>query len=662
MTETVWYEVRDGSAVIWLDNPPVNALAHGLRQRIAEGLERAQADDTVQDIVLIGRGRGFSAGADISEFDAPPRDPWLPELCNRIESSPKPVIAALHGLALGGGFEVALAAHVRLALPDTQVGLPEVKLGLLPGAGGTQRAPRLLGVRVALDLMLSGVPRRADHPDMAPAFDYVVEGDLLGAALAVCAEIRAAGGAPRRTCNQREALRDFAAVQAEIARRRAQVEALPEQAPREIVSCVESAALLPFAAGLDFERAAFDGLLGGEQSRALRHAFMAERRAARAARPQGDVRPPSRVAVLGSGPLSAQIAISLLNAGLEVRWGMQDIAAQQDGPTRLRQHYDQVIAAGRFDAAGRDARLARLFCGAPAAALQGADLVLLGARGQEPLIAGATVPCLTAVPGKVPSVGLRFAPPVPASRLVEVIEGPEADDAGLDAAFALVARMGRLPVHVVSAGMTVTERLAAALHRAADALVDTGLSPYEVDAALLAWGWTRPPYQLRDMFGLDGTVNLVRAEGARNWSRDVVALGRHGRGQGGGFYDYPPGEPPRPNREVLEAINAQRAPQRVMSKSAAAQLIVAALANEGARMLADGWVTYPSDIDIACLYAFDFPRWRGGPLQAADSIGLFNCMRYMKALEHPDTPFWTPHTLIRDLVKNGRNFGSMNSD
>lgn len=660
MAQTGKHSVIDGVAVMVLHHPPVNALTPDIILALDAQLTQALDDRAVSEILLVGEGRVFCSGTEIAEFNHDADAAPLADLCLRLEDSPKPVVVALHGLALGQGLELAMAAHYCVAHPATQVGLPEVKLGLVPGSGGSQRLPRLVGPKAALDLLLSGASRSVRDVALTGLIDRLHDAAPLKAGQAFCRSLRDAGHRPRPTRDRREALAGFQAYQQEFVRRRAQIEGQPETAPAEIVNCVEAAALLPFEAGMEYERAAHEASVLSDQSRALRHAFFAERRISQSAKPQAEGLTVDTVAVLGAGGPAAQIAAALLLAGLRVDWGVQESRLLDDCHTRLRQTLDQTIAAGRLDTAGRDKALERVSQGLSAEMVNRAGIVLHAARGQGAVPVPDRTPRLVCFAGAVDQVGLRFTPPITLNRLVEVVEGPHATDAQLDAAFLLGQKLNRLAVHTVSGGMTIAERMLAACHRAADALVDSGLSPYEVDAAMLSWGWRRPPFQLRDLLGLEPTASLVRAKGAHNWTSVIMATGRRGRGQGGGFYDYPTGHGPKPSRAVLAAVDAVRPAHRSVSKAVAQTLIVAAMANEGARILADGWAAYPSDIDVVCMYAMDFPRWRGGPMMAADQMGLFTTVRAMSAFDHPDDGFWDPNKLINDLVKNGRGFGSLN--
>lgn len=662
MNDTIVYSVREGVGYIAVSNPPVNALDLAVRRGLIAALARAVGDDDVQEIVLIGQGKTFPAGADIAEFDAPLQEPLLPELCDRIEDCAKPVIAAIHGTALGGGFEIALAAHYRIAHSSARIGLPEVRLGLLPGAGGTQRAPRLAGARIALDLMLGG---RAYPVNVAPGqvfLDAMTDGDLAQAAQSFCLSLRAAGKGVRRARDSRRGFADPAAYQAEITARRKVVEGLAEQAPKEIVTAVEAALLLPFEAGMALEWDLFSDCLVSDQSAALRHAFFAERRAAKFPLPAELARPEIHtLAVLGGGPLAVNLVLTALSAGLSVQWGTRDPQILQAGVSQLAALFEQGVTNGRFTRMQADAHLARLRAGESAAMAKGADMIVHAARGQGNVPADPAIVRAVAMPGRVEELGLRFGGPVFATRLCEVVAGPLATPAQMAAGLALVRRLGKVAVRVVSDGETIVGRMAAALHRAADALVDMGQSPVDIDTALRGWGWSRVPFETRDTLGLDDFVQAPRAPGARNWSAVLTGAGRSGRVSGAGFYRYSDGaDTPLPDPDLDRLLDAQRAALRPMAPERIALLLLGALANEGARMLGDGCVARPSDLDIAMILGQGFPRWRGGPMKAADQVGLLRLSKALEQVDHVDSAFWHPEPQFLELIKNGRQFDSLN--
>lgn len=662
MSEAVFYSVQDGVAYLAVSNPPVNALSQAMRAGLLSGLRRAEADAEVQEVVLIGRGRSFPTGADVGDLDRPEAAPTLATLCDAVEAAAKPVVAAVHGLSLGGGFELTLAAHYRVAHAAAQVGFPEARLGLAPHGGGSQRAPRLAGAGATLDMMLSAQPCPVRQAPAEAFFDKVVEGDLAEAALAFCHALRAAGQGPRPTRDVRAGFAYPAAYQAQVAEARERIEGLREPAASEIVDLVEAAMLLPFDAGRAREAAAFEDLVASDVSRALRHAYVAERTAATRFAPQDVAAPEIRkVCVLGGGSLAIQIAAAALQAGLRVQWGTREALPREEGAAQVRSLFQHSVARGAIGQDKADALLAGLTLGDSAQMTTGADIILHAARGQGNVPAPEGVPRAVAMPERVDELGLRFALPVYSARLVEVVEGPGISPAQIAAGLALAQAMNKVAVRVVSTGDSIAGRMAAALHRAADGLVDIGQSPAAIDAALRVWGWTRPPFETRDALGLAEFAARPRPGGAHNWSALLLEAGRAGRKTGGGFYAYPAADgPPQPTPDAEALIDAVR-PRTASRKPAdLALLIVGALANEGARMLAEGWVRRPADVDVAMMLAHDFPRWRGGPMQAADAAGLFSVQRALERAGAPDAEFWTPQPLLRELVKNGRRFASLN--
>ncbi|WP_146587230.1 enoyl-CoA hydratase-related protein [Puniceibacterium confluentis] len=661
MSESVIYTVRDGVAFLAVSNPPVNALSHAVRKALRAALDRAAAETGVQEIVLIGQGRSFPAGADINEFDTKPGDPSIAELCACVEASEKPVVAAIHGTALGGGFELALAAHYRVAHAAARVGLPEVRLGLLPGAGGTQRVPRILGAKLALDMLLSG---QAYPVSAAPGqlfVDVQTEGDLTQAAYDVCHRLRREGIGPRRSRDIRKGLADPLAYQAEVTLRRSQADAQPEQARREIVDAVEAALLLPFDAGLAFEQDCFERLVASDQSKALRHRFFAERRAGKFRYLQ-DAKPPEigSIAVLGGGPLAVQLVVSGLQAGLTVCWGTRDPAPLRDGVAQVHKALRQSVSRGALSQVRADDCLARLRQGGSAEMAAEADMILHAARGQGDVPAPPETVRAVVMPGRVDQLGLRFARPLGGTRLVEVVQGPEATPQQVAAGLGLARRLGKVPVQVRSSGASVLDRLWATYHRAADALVDIGHSPYAVDAALRSWGWAQVPFEMRDAVGLGALAAQPRAGGGVNWSAVMMDMGRGGREVLAGFYAYPDmATTPVHDRQVIDLINEKRGATAVPDPDGIADLMVAALANEGARMMAEGMVSRPGDVDVVAMLGQGFPRWRGGPMKAAGLFGLARLRRMLRDVEHPDTDFWTPQPVFDQLIKNGQDFDAL---
>ena len=643
MTDLVIVEIDQGVAILCVTHPPVNALSRQVRGALMEAIDRAEEDDAVEEIVILGAGATFPAGADMGEYDRPLEDPYLRDLTDRVEYCEKPVIAALHGTVYGGGFELALACHYRLAMPGTRASLPEVLMGLIPSGGATQRLPRLAGARLALDMMMTGGVLALDRAPGQGLVDAVASGDLRGAAVRFAHALRAKGAGPRRQSERRDGFADPQAYQSEINTRRSALKE-PDGAAMQILHLVEAAMLLPFEAGCAMEGELFAEALASPAAHGLRHSFAAERAARRfPGRPQ--VLPQvDTLAVLGPGPLAMQIAVAALQAGLVVRWGARDMARLTESVTHLREIFPKS-AESRLDA---------LSTGLSEDMVKGADMILHAARGQGDVPAPREVPRAVVMAGKVEALGLRFAPPVFSNRLVEVVEGPKGTAAQQAFGLALAERLNKVPVHVRSNGESVASVLTAALARAADGLVDMGYSPYAIDDAVEAWGWHRPPFRSRDLMGLEGFAETPRARGARNWSAELVEMGRRGWVSGQGFYDWDD-DGHRKSDAVPRLINGAR-PALDRSGEEIVPLLLGALANEGLRALGRGMLDRASDLDVVAMLALDFPRGRGGPMKAVSIMGLFRVMKMMERLGHPDADFWRPEPIWADLVKNGRDF------
>lgn len=658
MAEGIHYSVIDGIAILSVDHPPVNALSHPVRVGLMVALDRAEADPQVRAIVLMGTGTTFPAGADLTEYESGLKAPFLRDVCARFEASDTLVIAALHGTVYGGGLELALAAHYRIGLEGARASLPEVRMGLTPSAGATQRLPRLIGTAQALDLMMSGgslglEPGRGDLPGLV---DEVCTGDLRAAALGYARRLLEAGAMPRRTCLLRDGIADYAAHTQAIAARRAKL-ADASGAAAQVVHLVEAAALLPFDTGIAMEEDAFADCLKSDAAQALRHAFTAERLARRFALPKGHVLPQiDRIAVLGQGPLAMQIAVSALNAGIGVNWGAREPDRLREGVEQLRDIFASGVKGGGLSPDQSQARLKLLHWGESAEMIGGTDMVLHAARGQGDVPAPAGTIRAVAMSQPVDQLGLRFAPPVFSTRLVEVVQGPEGTPEQLGYGLVLAERMHKVAVQVRSTGDSIAGRLAAAMHRAADALLDLGADPYEVDDAIEAWGWGKPPFRMRDMKGLEELAKAPRAEGTTNWSELMAEIDREGWVAGAGFYDWTDDGPQR-SAAVRRVLNGQRR-ARTIDPDEIALLLVGAMANEGARMLSEGMVLKASDVDAVAILALDFPRVKGGPMMAAGQWGMLKVMKRLERLDHADRAFWTPDRLWGELVKYGRSFVS----
>jgi 3-hydroxyacyl-CoA dehydrogenase len=702
---------RDGDvAHLVVDHPPVNAASHAVRAGLVEQLHVAIADPTVRAVVLRCAGRTFVAGADITEFGRPPRDPWLPTVCDALEDSPKPVVAALHGTALGGGLELALACHGRIALASAKVGLPEVKLGLIPGAGGTQRLPRLVGAERALAIMLSGEPATAHAAREAGLVDAVVDepvagaeddrpgtphrppADLLAAAASALARRLADAGAPRRT---RERAVDPASVPAgglvDLQARAAAV-ARGQTAPARIAEAVHAAATQPFEAGMAVERRLFEASRNDPQSRALRHLFFAERAAGKLDTPAEpiDVR---RIAVIGAGTMGSGIALACLEAGYEVVLVDADAAALDRGAERVRSTLDAAVAKGRLARATADERLVRLRTAASLRAAADCDLAIeavfenldLKRRVFAELDAvvrpGALLATNTsyldvdAIAGatqRAPDVlGLHFFSPAHVMKLVEVVRGRETSRTALATGVAVAKRLGKWPIVTANATGFVGNRMLQAYGRENQLLLLEGATPWQVDAALERFGMAMGPNAVLDLAGLD--VGWRARRERKDLPNDpryfrvadaLVEAGRLGQKSGRGSYRYDAnGRSRTPDPEVEALIVAESAKlgiaRRAIQDDEIVERCVHALINEGARLLDEGVTARASDVDVAWVHGYGFPRWRGGPLQYADELGLREVLATVERLRatHGDL-YWRPAASLVRLATSGGTFAA----
>ena len=703
MAEVVDTVVLDDVALVTIDNPPVNALGLAVRKGLIAAIDAAEANPAIRAMVLIGAGRSFPAGADIHEFTAfdhgaPLADPWLPEVCDRIEGASKPVVAALHGTALGGGFEVALAAHWRVAQPGARMGFPEITLGLIPGAGGTQRAPRLAGAKVALDLMLTGKPISAGQALRAGLIDEVAEDDLIDAALARARTLAAAGHPPIPTAQRTEGMRDPTAFEAEIRARRGKAQKPHIPAYGKIVDCVEAALLLPDDTGYGFERAAFDDCLTSPASVGLRHAFLAERRTSRirelAATTPRDIH---QVAVIGGGLMGAGITASLLGAGLSVTMVERDNDALAKGLERVAVIHQRAVDKGRLTEAARDAEWDRLEGAVEMSALADVDLMIEAVfedfevksqvfqAADSLLKPGAIlatntsyldIDALAATVSRPRDViGLHFFSPAHVMRLVEVVVGAQTAPDVTATGFALAKRLGKIAVRAGNTDGFIGNRILSAYRTATDFMLEDGATPAQIDAAMRAFGFPLGPYQVVDMAGLEiSWARRKRLAATRDPNARYVDIGDlmceagwFGQKTGRGYYRYEQGaRTGTEDPEVLELIEAERARKGITPRSFSDDEIqrraLAAMVNEGAKLIESGIALRPSDIDVVMLTGYGYPRWRGGPMKTADMAGLVQIRKDLQTFAKAEPEFWTPSPLLLDLIKNGRTFDSLNED
>lgn len=682
MTGQVRMTTGDGIARIRIDNPPVNLLNEAVRTGLGAALAAAAANAGVRVIILAAEGKTWPAGADIREFGTPPGGPTLPEICDLVAASTKPVIAALRGTVLGGGLELALAAALRLAEPGTRLGLPEVTLGILPGAGGTQRLPRLIGAKPALGLMLSGLPVAVDGAAEMGLVDAVAEGGAEAAAEALAASF-IAGQADLPTAAERLAGRsaDPNAWLAAVAAARAGIGAGRLPAPRRIIDCVEAALLLPEDEGFAFERAAFAELVETPESAALRHVFLAERRAARQPDLAGAVpHQIFRAVIVGDCAAGARLAVDLLGLGIEVTMVETDAPSLSAGLARVAAVLEQAVASGRMESAARDAAWARIDGSVDGAAIATADLIIIrdhapaetqrriGADARRDAVIAVVADgafagalrldrTLAAVGRPADLAGLSL-PQLAGARLAEVVTTPETAPDAAATLVSLMSRIGRQPVRARDA-RAIGPRVFAAGRMAADLLVEAGASPFGVDRALRDFGFAAGLYEIVDALGFDAAGAAGRDPG---FAAALAARGRTGRASGLGYYRYEQGRGEE-DREVLTLIASERrgrgvVPRRVAPSEIRAR-VLAAMANAGAGLIETGAARCPSDIDVAMITGYGFPRWTGGPMQVADAHGLLALRDELREYARDGEQLWRPAPLFDELIKNGLRFADL---
>ncbi|MDP9044141.1 MAG: 3-hydroxyacyl-CoA dehydrogenase NAD-binding domain-containing protein [Pseudomonadota bacterium] len=692
------YELRGNVAVITLDNPPVNGLGHATRLGITTGLERAESDPAVEAIVITGGGRAFSGGADIKEFGTPRAgaEPSLLSVILALEASSKPIVAAIHGVCMGGGLELALGCHYRVAAPATQVALPEVKLGLLPGAGGTQRLPRVLGIENAMNMIVSGETVKSEMLAQAPGqklFDRIIEGDLMTGALAYAAEVAAKRPMPR----VRDLKVKHANPDAYVQFVKNMVAGMSKNFPAPL-KCVEAVAgtlKLPFDAGMKLERELFTALMFTPESKALRHAFMAERATSKIPDVPADTptREIKKIAVIGAGTMGGGIAMNFLNAGVPVVMLEMKQDALDRGLATIRKNYDAQVKKGKLKQDKLDARMALLTTTLDYADLRDADMVIeavfedLGVKEtvfktlDEVMKPGAilasntstlnvdTIAAFTRRPQDV--IGMHFFSPANVMKLLEVIRGEKTAKDVL----ATVMQVGKkIKKTTVVSGVCdgfIGNRMIEQYSRQAGFLLEEGATPAQVDKAMEKWGMAMGPFRMGDLAGNDvgWYIRKRRAQEKPDLRYSKTAdllceMGRFGQKTGAGWYDYLPGKRDAiPSPVVVDMIEQHRkdlgiAPRKISDDEIVHRLVYA-LVNEGAKIVEEGIAMRASDIDMVYLTGYGFPLFRGGPMNYADEVGLFNVVAAMKrfaANPHDDATFWQPAPLLARLAAQGKTF------
>lgn len=637
---------RDGDiAVIVIDNPPVNAGSLGVRQGILDCVNATAADPAVVGAVLIGAGKTFIAGSDLKEFGAPLADPQLPTVIAAIENCGKPVVAALHGAALGGGYELALGCDARVASPGTVVGLPEVTLGMIPGAGGTQRLPRVAGIANAIELICAGTRVEASRARQLGMIDAVAEGDLRAFAVSYA---RGLEGRKRRVRDLAPAAEEAATLQAaaqaalKAGRHRPQVAAA--------IAAVMAAASKPIDEALAAERAVFQKLRVGSEAFALRHLFFSEKESVKRPEFEGaEARPVLRIAVIGAGTMGTGIALAALAGGLSVVLLEQDQAALERGVARMREHYAQRVASGKMKAIEAAQQQSLLRAGTDDALLDGVQLVI-EAVFEDLAVKRAVLHRIDALlpPGVILAsntsyldldaitdatdrpqdvVGLHFFSPANVMRLLEVVRGAYTSPEVLSTCFALARRLGKLPILTGNAFGFIGNRIYAAYRRQCEFMLEEGALPEQIDQAVEAFGFAMGPFAVADLSGLDIAWRMRQAQAAaRDPRARYVAIAdrlceqnRLGRKTGAGYYRYSEagkrGVPDHAVTMLIEECSREKGiVRRTFSELEIQRRLLLTMANEAALLLAEGVTTRVSDIDLVMVNGFGFPKWEGGPI------------------------------------------------
>ena len=678
---------RDGEiAVLTMNSPPVNALGLALRSGVVEAIRAVDSDPAVKAIVLMGAGRGFSGGADITEFSKPPQSPSLHDMLDAIEQSGKPVIAALHGSTLGGGFETALACHYRVAVPSAKVGLPEVKLGLLPGAGGTQRLPRLIGPEAALEIITSGSPVGAKAALSQGVLDQIVEeNDLRGGAIAFARHVIADKLPLKRVRDlddkiapargKPEIFANFAKANARKFRNL--------EAPMKCIEAVRGAVDLPFDEGMANERRLFTELAAGAQSIAQRHAFFAERAAAKVkdVPDTTETLPIKKVGIIGAGTMGGGIAMNFLSAGIPVVIVEMKADALERGTGIIRKNYEATAKKGRLKPEDVERNMGLLKGELSLDALADCDLVIEAVFElmevkkdvfgkldkivkQGAILASNTsyldineIASATTRPEFV--IGMHFFSPANVMRLLEVVRGAKTSKPVIATAMQLAKKIGKVGVLVGVSHGFVGNRMLESRQREANKLILEGAMPWDVDRVLYDFGMPMGPFAMADLAGLD--LGWVKERSSGSTIREVLCeMDRRGQKNGKGFYDYDESRKATPSPDVEKVILDFSAKQgitrRKISDDEILERCLFPMINEGAKILEEGIASRASDIDVVWMTGYGWPIYRGGPMHYADSIGLEKVLDKLKTYhaEHGDD--FKPASLLERLVADRRTF------
>ena len=695
MSDAIAYEREGDIAILKAQNPPVNALGYDVRRGLIDGIERAEADDGVRAVLIYGDGRTYFAGADIREFGKPPKEPYLPDVCNRIEASPLIVVSAMHGTALGGGLEIALSTHYRVAVPSARMGLPEVHLGLIPGATGTQRMPRLTGVVAAIDLVTSGRQIGAKEALDMGVIDKIADGEPRDIGLSYITELLESG-AERRAVSELPAPEpiDFdAAYEAALKKSRGQI------SPAYGVRAIQAASEMPFDDGVAEERRLFMELMNTDQRQGMIHAFFSERAVGKL--PELDGLEPRKVAdigVIGGGTMGAGIATAALLSGLNVVLVEMSPEAADAAGKRIEGNLGGALKRGKISQAKfEDLTQKALMLTTSYDDLSQADLIVeavfeeMGVKKTvfaeldrvcKPgaVLASNTsyldvdeIAASTSRPSDV--IGLHFFSPAHVMKLLEVVVGAQTAPDVVATGFALGKRLGKTSVRAGVCDGFIGNRILKNYRTAADHMVLDGASPYQIDKAMTGFGFAMGPFAVADLAGLDiGWATRKRLAPTRDprervptYTDKLCEAGNFGQKTGKGYYIYEAGKRAGvSNPEVMELIEAERAElgitPREFSDDDIVRRYMAAMVNEAAKVVGEGIARRPLDVDMVFLFGYGFPRYWGGPMKWADLRGLPALLDDIRSYAGEDEFFWQPAALLEQLVAEGRTFDDLNKE
>ncbi|HEV1993253.1 MAG TPA: 3-hydroxyacyl-CoA dehydrogenase NAD-binding domain-containing protein [Candidatus Acidoferrum sp.] len=702
MSDLIQLSTENGIAVITINNPPVNALSPGVPEGIAAAIEQIDGDETVRAAVLIGGGRTFVAGADIKEFGkmtaGKSRGPGLLPLLLRIEDCRKPMVVAIHGTAFGGGLELAMAGHYRVAAPGAQVGQPEVKLGIIPGAGGTQRLPRLAGVAKAVEMCAEGNPIKAEEAVKFEIVDRIIEGDLLAGAVAFAREIAGKPAPKTRERNQKLGMPEQNAPIFAAARETARKKQRGTIAPLAAIDAIEAGTKLAFEAGCEAERKLFMQCLLSDQSKALIHVFFGEREVAKIpdVPKETPVLPVNSAAVVGAGTMGAGIAMVFANAGIPVLLKEADQAALDRGLSNIQKNYSNSVKRGRFTEAFAAERLKLIRPTLTYEGFGGADMVVEAvfegmALKKEvfgqldrvcktgAILASNTstlnideIASATSRPGAV--IGTHFFSPANVMRLLEIVRGKATGKEVIATCMQLSKRLGKVGVLVGNCTGFVGNRMFGPYRREAQFLIEEGAGVEAVDSALYEYGMAMGPLATGDLAGLDVGWRIrkeyrhLQKPGVRQPIAEdrLCEMGRYGQKTGAGWYKYDEQRRAIPDPEVEQLVRKWAGeagiPQRKIAAEEIVDRCVYALVNEGARILEEGYALRAVDIDVIYLYGYAFPSYRGGPMWYADTVGLRKVYERICEFRREHGELWEPAPLLKQLAEQGKTFAEFNKE